>query len=75
MVYAYVEGHEAEALAYFERLLSTIDDPAERENLLALIARLKRIIQERGDTEVEETSSITFHSSIGSPVNSLIGSC
>jgi hypothetical protein len=70
-VYAYVEGREVEALAYFERLLTTIEDRAEREELLALIARLKRIIQEKGDAEVQETSSITFHSAPGSAVNRL----
>ena len=74
MVYAYIEGREAEALAYFGRLLPTVEDPAEREEILTLIARLKRIIQERGGAEVQETSSITFQSATGNAVNSLVNS-
>lgn len=41
MSYAYVQGREAEALAFFERLLNQPLTPAERDELEKLVEELR----------------------------------
>lgn len=42
MSYAYIQGQEAEALAFFEKLLSQALDPKERAELEELVEELRR---------------------------------
>ena len=74
MIYAYVEGHEEEALDYFEKLLATTPDASERAEILAMIARLKKILADRSSAPPSEGSFITFSSVSTAGLNALTAS-
>jgi hypothetical protein len=49
MSYAYIEGQEAAALDFFEKRLQQTIDPEERRELSALVAKLRRTLEERDE--------------------------
>jgi len=42
MSYGYFQGQEAEALAYYKKLLEVTTDATERRNLAELVAKLQK---------------------------------
>ena len=53
MSYAYIQGREAEALAFFEKMLSQPLQPDERAQLQELIEELRRKVTEANRTALE----------------------
>jgi uncharacterized glyoxalase superfamily protein PhnB len=47
MNYAYFQGQEAQALAYYKKLLETEPDVKARDELAALVAKLQKIVDEK----------------------------
>jgi hypothetical protein len=47
MNYAYFQGQEAQALAYYKKLLETEPDVKARNELAALVAKLQKIVDEK----------------------------
>ena len=47
MSFAYIQGQEAQAVAYFKILLQAKSDPAEREELKKLIEKLEKEISQQ----------------------------
>ena len=47
MSYAYIQGQEAQALAYYKKLLEIEPDAKSRAALTELVAKLQKIIDER----------------------------
>ncbi|MDE3067605.1 MAG: hypothetical protein KGJ60_08645 [Verrucomicrobiota bacterium] len=58
MSYAYLQGHEAQALAFFEKLLEVERNPAEREKLERVIGELRKTIAERKSDSPNLESSL-----------------
>ncbi len=54
MSYAYIQGREAEALAYFEKLLNQPLDPKERAQLEKLIGELRQKVKTDRETPARE---------------------
>jgi Holliday junction resolvasome RuvABC endonuclease subunit len=46
MSYAYIQGQEAQALAYYKKLLETEPDAKARTALVELVAKLQKIVDE-----------------------------
>jgi hypothetical protein len=44
MSFAYVQGREAEALAFFEDKLSAATDPSERKQLEEIVSKLRELV-------------------------------
>lgn len=47
MNFGYLQGQEAQALAYYQKYLETQADPEIRRELVELIAKLQKIVDER----------------------------
>lgn len=47
MNYAYFQGQEAQALAYYKKLLEVEPDPQARLQIADLVAKLQKIIEEK----------------------------
>lgn len=45
--FAYIEGQEAEALAYYEQRLRTTSDPTERKQLKSLVEILRQEVKKQ----------------------------
>jgi Holliday junction resolvasome RuvABC endonuclease subunit len=46
MSYAYFQGQEAQALAYYKKMLESETDASAREKLTQLVAKLQKIVDE-----------------------------
>ena len=67
MSYAYIQGQEEQALAYFKMLLETERDPSEREALARLAEQLEKEIankqsspQQKGQLVQNLPSTLAF---------------
>ena len=49
MNFAYIQGQEAEALAYYEKRLQQTRDEREQEELKAVIEHLKKAVAKTGE--------------------------
>jgi uncharacterized glyoxalase superfamily protein PhnB len=47
MSFAYFQGQEPEALAYYERRLQTERDPKVRQEIQELVDKLKKLVEQR----------------------------
>ena len=47
MSFAYYQGQESEALAYFKKMLETQPDPDTRKQLQELVDKLQKIVDEQ----------------------------
>lgn len=47
MNFGYLQGQEAQALAYYQKYIETQVDPKIRQELEGLIARLQKIVDEK----------------------------
>ena len=54
MNFGYLEGQEAQALAYYQKFIETQADPKTRQQLADLIAKLKEIVEEKKLTHPSE---------------------
>jgi hypothetical protein len=57
MSYAYYQGQEAQALAYYKKLLEVESDAAARQKLADLIAKLQ-IIVDAGQSKKPSSDSV-----------------
>ena len=57
MSFAYIQGREAEALAFFEDKLSTTSDANERKQLEEIVRKLRELV---GKDKQTNTSALTF---------------
>jgi len=60
MSFAYIQGREVEALAFFESKLSVTTDASDRKDLEALIRKLREDIKNTKQANIE---AITFANS------------
>jgi hypothetical protein len=59
MSFAYIEGQEAVALDFFEKRLQQAANPGEREQLAALVERLKqKLLEHRKDTSAGDRARV-----------------
>lgn len=49
MSFAYIQGREAEALAFFEKRLQVSRDQSERDQLTKVVEELRNALRERGE--------------------------
>jgi hypothetical protein len=69
MAYGYVQGRESEALAFYERLLSSELADEERSQIAALVARLSELTSAQAEPLPDDISSVTFCSAGGGFLN------
>ncbi|HWY39533.1 MAG TPA: hypothetical protein VNX27_01940 [Chthoniobacterales bacterium] len=62
MSFAYIQGQEAEALAYFERLLNQPLPESDREQLKRLVEQLRRKVE--SEAHPENTVELTLHNTL-----------
>ena len=58
MNYAYVQGQEAQALAYFKKLLEIEPDPKARAALGELVAKLQKIVDQNQSPAPTSTEQV-----------------
>ena len=62
MSFAYIQGQEAEALAYFERLLNQPLPASDRQHLERLVLQLRQKVE--AQAQQEKTVELALHNAV-----------